>query len=125
MSGMSSENRVRLMYKYAAQLEGEMRSGEIAPERLGRSLATQWAVVKAIELIGEQAWELRKAGVDLGGEVPLAEIAGMRHRLVHHYEGVENQPVDCAHLVFPEQMAAGDLKTPEEEPLLSLSVLVA
>ena len=30
MSGMSSENRVRLMYKYAAQLEGEMRSGDRA-----------------------------------------------------------------------------------------------
>lgn len=95
MSGMSSENRVRLMYKYAAQLEGEMRSGEIAPERLGRSLATQWAVVKAIELIGEQAWELRKAGVDLGRAIPLAEIAGMRHRLVHHYEGVDWNVVEA------------------------------
>jgi uncharacterized protein with HEPN domain len=52
-------------------------------------------VVKAIELIGEQAWELRKAGVDLGRAIPLAEIAGMRHRLVHHYEGVDWNVVEA------------------------------
>ena len=51
--------------------------------------------MKAIELIGEQAWELRKAGIDLGGAVPLTEIAGMRHRLVHHYEGVDWNVVEA------------------------------
>lgn len=59
------------------------------PERLGSSLATQWATVKATGLIGEEAWGLRKAGVDLGSSISLEEIAGMRHRLVRHYEGVD------------------------------------
>lgn len=106
MSAHSSEDWVRLMYKYAAQLDQEVRSGELLPERLGRSLSTQWAVVKAIELIGEEAWKLHKAGYDLGDTIRLDEIAGMRHHLVHHYDGIDwNIIEDVVSRDIPELVA--------------------
>ena len=49
----------------------------------------QWAVTKALELIGEEAWLLSKEGYDLGPAIPLDEIGQMRHHLVHHYEGID------------------------------------
>lgn len=31
----------------------------------------------------------QKLGADLGPDIPLSDIAGMRHILVHHYDGVD------------------------------------
>lgn len=89
MSAHTIEERIQLMHKYAKQLCGEVASGAITSETLGRSLTVQWAVVKALELVGEQAWQLNKLGYELGEGIDLNAVAGMRHRLVHHYEGVD------------------------------------
>ena len=88
MRELASQDRVRLMHEYASQLCREVDAGEITGERLSSSLTAQWATVKAIELIGEQAWQLTKIGYDLGPAIMLEDVAGMRHRLVHDYEGV-------------------------------------
>ena len=55
---------------------------------MGRSYNDQAAVTKMIELVGENAWQIRKLGYDLGEDVNLSAIAGMRHRMVHQYEGI-------------------------------------
>ena len=52
--------------------------------------------MKYLELIGEEAWQLTKAGIDLGPDVPLLQIANMRHRMVHAYEGVNWNVVEQA-----------------------------
>lgn len=31
----------------------------------------------------------QKLGADLGPDIPLSDIAGMRHIFVHHYDGVD------------------------------------
>ena len=58
-------------------------------ESLGRSVVHQLAATKALELVGEQAWLLDREGVDLGEGIDLATIAGMRHRMVYHYDGID------------------------------------
>ena len=89
MTGMSNEEHAALLYKYAFQLNELVASGRITREGLGLSQLDQWAVTKALELIGEEAWILSKAGYDFGPDIPLSEIGQMRHHLVHHYEGVD------------------------------------
>ena len=80
--------RFRNMYRYAKQLDTCVSIGRVTRESLGRSYFDQAAVTKMIELVGENAWQIRKLGYDLGADVDLTAIAGMRHRMVHHYEGI-------------------------------------
>lgn len=88
MTTPTNEEHAALLYKYARQLDELIATGQLTRERLGTSQVDQWAITKALELIGEEAWQLSKAGYDLGPDIPLTEIGLMRHRLVHHYEGV-------------------------------------
>jgi uncharacterized protein with HEPN domain len=45
----------------------------------------QWALVKAIEIIGEAAFQMRPAGRAEVAGIPWEDIIGIRHRLVHAY----------------------------------------
>lgn len=83
------EHYIALMYRYASELADDIVSEDITPEKLGRSTHLQRSVTKGIELIGETAWRLLRLGVDLGDDIPLRDIAGMRHLIVHHYDGVD------------------------------------
>ena len=49
-----------------------------------------------MELIGECAWTLLKEGEPVDERLDLAAMAGMRHRLVHHYEGINWAVVESA-----------------------------
>lgn len=53
----------------------------------------QDAVIRNIEVIGEAANRLSPAFVSAHGTVPWADIAGMRHRLIHGYMAVNLQTV--------------------------------
>lgn len=96
MRNVSPDDRLRLMYKYSRELHSMIESGELTRELLGRSQLVQAGTVKYLELIGEQAWQLTRANVDLGDGVPLRQIANMRHRMVHAYEGVNWDVVEEA-----------------------------
>ena len=85
----SEEYYIALMYRYVSELAHDLREENITPEALGRSTLLQRSVSKGIELVGEAAWRLGKLGADLGPSIPLADIAGMRHILVHQYDGVD------------------------------------
>ena len=85
----SEDHYFDLMRRYVSELARDVREEHITPESLGRSTLLQRSVTKGIELIGEAAWQLRKLGADYGPDVPLEDIAGMRHILVHHYDGVD------------------------------------
>ena len=43
------------------------------------------ALVKAIEIVGEAAYQITKETQDTLPDIPWADIIGMRHRLVHAY----------------------------------------
>lgn len=85
----SCPRHLRLLFDYARQAAQLVESGEVSRESLGRSVVHQLAATKALELVGEQAWLLDREGVDLGEGIDLATIAGMRHRMVHHYDGID------------------------------------
>lgn len=60
-------------------------------EDLDTDVMFQFALIKAVENVGHEAWELHKRfAVYLPEGIPWQEIAKMRHVLAHHYEDVDN-----------------------------------
>jgi len=54
---------------------------------------TTFAVVRALEVIGEAAKHVPEAPRDRHSEVPWREMAGMRDKLTHEYFGINLQVV--------------------------------
>lgn len=54
-------------------------------EDLDRDRQLAWALVKAIEIIGEAASQLNEDTRAKVADIPWDKIIGMRHRLVHAY----------------------------------------
>lgn len=52
---------------------------------LDHDLQLVWALVKAIEIIGEAAYQMEPASRDEVPDIPWDDIIGMRHRMVHAY----------------------------------------
>lgn len=52
---------------------------------LDTDLMLVFALVKAIEIVGEAASQVTQATCDQHQTIPWPEIVGMRHRLVHAY----------------------------------------
>ena len=80
---------VKRMFQYARALEVLVADGTLTRERLGRSVPLQWMVTTPLQQIGEAAWLLDKQGAELGHGIPLRQVAALRHRLVHHYDGTD------------------------------------
>jgi uncharacterized protein with HEPN domain len=58
-----------------------------------REKMIQYAVVRAVQIIGEAAWKVSAEYKAAHPEVPRPAIAGMRHRLVHEYVTVDLEKV--------------------------------
>lgn len=103
MSSFDPRRHLLLLYRYSAELADMIRAECITPDSLRCSVMQQRAVVKSLELIGEQAWLLDKAGERIPG-VELHLLGGMRHRLVHNYEGINWNVVEDAAFVDNEEL---------------------
>ncbi len=53
---------------------------------------TQYAVIRALEIIGEASKKVPQSFKDQYHEIPWREISGMRDKMVHDYMGI-NQAV--------------------------------
>ncbi|OYT53958.1 MAG: hypothetical protein B6U72_04190 [Candidatus Altiarchaeales archaeon ex4484_2] len=54
---------------------------------------TVFAVVRAIEIIGEAAKNIPKAVMEKHPQIPWKDMAGMRDKVIHEYFGVDKQVV--------------------------------
>ena len=79
--------RLERILEIGSQLQDVVNRREITAEDVENNLETQWLITTPLFNIGEQANCLSEAFVSAYPEAPWAQIAGLRHRLVHNYEG--------------------------------------
>ena len=83
------------------------RTADLTAEELVADEYHQWAVSKAVELIGEGAYKLSKPFKAANPEVPWDRMTGMRHLIVHDYAKVDWSIVhDTIRRRIPELVAA-------------------
>lgn len=84
----TAEEHVQRMYRYASALVRMQESGYLTREKLGLSHHLQMETAMHFQVVGEAAAALVRMGYDLGGNIPVGDIAGLRNRVSHDYEGV-------------------------------------
>ena len=82
---MQPNDRIRFRHMLDAAREARCFVRDRVREDLDHDRQLVWALVKALEIIGEAASQLsEEAKAELPG-LPWQKIIGMRHRLVHAY----------------------------------------
>ena len=90
---MRDEDRVRLDHMIgAAENAMEFVSGRERSE-LDTNRMLLFAVVRAVEILGEAASKISEESRSAHGAVPWKAIIGMRNRLVHAYFDINTQTV--------------------------------
>ena len=96
----SDQQRVQKIYDYAARLQEYILKNSIEKEALMTQLPLQWLVTTPLYNMGEHSHNLTPEYKVKYSEIPWAMIAGLRHRLVHDYDGTNWNII--AEVVFEE-----------------------
>ena len=96
----SDRQRVQKIYDYAARLQEYILKNSIEKEALMTQLPLQWLVTTPLYNMGEHSHNLTPEYKAKHSEILWAMIAGLRHRLVHDYDGTNWNII--AEVVFEE-----------------------
>lgn len=83
----SDEQRIKKIYKNAVKLHEYITENKIKKEDLLTEIPLQWLVTTPLYNIGEHVYNLSDEYKEAHSEIPWSMISGLRHRLVHDYEG--------------------------------------
>lgn len=99
----SDQQRIEKIRETTEKLLNYVQSEQITPERICQEEPLQWTVTTPLYNIGEHVYNLSEDFKREYPDIPWTKIAGLRHRLVHHYEDT-NWIVICAIIfdVLPE-----------------------
>ena len=84
----SDFERLKKIVRIWNSLKTEMDQRKITREILLGDEFSQWAVTTPLYNIGEQVYQVSKELKDQYPEQPWNMVAGLRHRLVHDYDGI-------------------------------------
>jgi uncharacterized protein with HEPN domain len=82
---MRRDDLIRLRHILDAATEALRFARNRRREDLDHDRQLVWALIKAIEIIGEAASKVSQESQDLLTNIPWRNIVGMRNRLVHAY----------------------------------------
>lgn len=83
----SDEQRVERILEYAEKLMRYVEENHIDRQMIEENYGVQWAITTPLYNIGEHAYNLAKAFKDKTPQIQWSMISGLRHRLVHDYDG--------------------------------------
>ena len=86
------------------EVQNQIRERNITKEDLLADTFLQWALTTPLYNMGEQVYQLSPELKRAYPDVPWSQIAGVRHRLVHDYEGVNWSII--VDIIFDEMDAA-------------------
>ena len=84
----SDKDRLKKIISLWNALNEEIKKRNITQELLLNDQFAQWAVTTPVYNIGEQVYQLTPAFRVDHPEVMWSVVSGLRHRLVHDYEGI-------------------------------------
>ena len=93
----TDDERVKKIYKYALELQQYITDNQVQREDL-QEQPMQWLVTTPLSNIGEQARHLSKQYIEEHSEIPWLDIASLRNRLAHDYDGTNWQMI--ANMLF-------------------------
>ena len=83
----SDKQRIQKIFEYAEKLLSYINENDITKEKLLNDYALQWLVTTPLYNIGEQVYALSDEYKSVHKDIPWSMISGLRHRLVHDYDG--------------------------------------
>ena len=96
---ITDEERLQIIIRTGHDLQSYIRSQGLSRNDILTDHVVQWTVTTPLYNIGEHVYQLSSTFKEQHPEVPWFLIAGMRHRLVHDYEGTNWSVVAEAALV--------------------------
>ncbi len=82
---MRDEDAIRLRHMLDAATQALSFAGDRRREDLDQDRQLVWALIKAVEIIGEAAAQVSEEARSEAPNLPWRNIIGMRNRLVHAY----------------------------------------
>lgn len=83
----SDKQRIQKIYEYTKKLNDYITENQITKDNLINELPLQWLVTTPLYNIGEHVYYLSDEYKENHKEILWAMISGLRHRLVHDYDG--------------------------------------
>ncbi|MGL4485319.1 MAG: HepT-like ribonuclease domain-containing protein [Anaerovoracaceae bacterium] len=71
------------------QLAKYLNDNDITADKISEDFSVQWTVTTPLYNIGERVYKIPNEIKEEYPEIPWAKISGLRHRLVHDYEGIK------------------------------------
>ncbi len=96
----SDKQRLEKIVSYINKLNMHLAEKQISKEVLLQDEAAQWLVTTPVYNIGEQVYYLSKEFKETHTDIPWSMISGLRHRLVHNYDGTNWEII--SEVVFEE-----------------------
>lgn len=96
----SDQQRIQKIYEKAVELYEYIVRKNIKKENLLTEIPLQWLVTTPLYNIGEHVYNLSNEYKEEHNEIQWAMIAGLRHRLIHDYDGTNWNII--AEVVFEE-----------------------
>lgn len=88
MIAEADRRKLARILEVAAQIDDCVRRNEITEDRVLEDRDTQWMLSMPLAEIGEQTYALSREFKDAHPDGEWSYVSGMRHRLVHNYEGI-------------------------------------
>ena len=85
---ISDKERIKKIISTWTSLKQQIETHNITRELLMNDEFSQWAVTTPLYNIGEQVYMLSPEFKKSHSDIPWSVVSGLRHRLVHDYEGV-------------------------------------
>ena len=96
----SDQQRIQKIYENAVKLHEYLVENQIKKDDLLTEISLQWLVTTPLYNIGEHVYNLSNEYKEVHNEIQWMMIAGLRHRLIHDYDGTNWNII--ADVVFEE-----------------------
>lgn len=83
----SDEQRLQKILDNAEKLNSYISEHNVTKEKLLNDYSLQWLVTTPLYNIGEHVYKISDEYKNIHPDIPWLMIAGLRHRLVHDYDG--------------------------------------